>query len=400
MAYNLNTLPDPLPELKKFNFLFWIMLLFVFLVIGSITTWIVNYFYSLSNVLLGVAALGLPVGIWLFVFLYGLYCRSYRKYTIAEWNAGREQYRQELISEARRGLYLLQLSLITEYGQNGNANGVISGLYKIQAKSPFNGGIPIAHTTLSMPENIINVDSYDRLQHLLKEWQQEYHLLFNDLPKSLELHVRLFIDMPIKMDNLMALWQNTLGKVVTSTSFKIESSKTSTTFIEQWLNDREHDNALLLVINVHLFNTPQVNEAESAVMMLLAGENAVKRLPQSPDLLVKIYRSEQTPSLNQTLDNALLWGDADDKMYDGVWYSSVSASQNIDIMNYFDKIKFNHNQIINIDTSIGNAQHSAYFLALGLAMEQTANSQNKQLIIVGQPALTASVVTHVASNMS
>jgi hypothetical protein len=250
-----------------------------------------------------------------------------------------------------------------------------------------------------MPESIVNVDFYERLQYLLKEWQQDHYLLLNDLPKSLELHVRLFIDMPIKLDHITDLWQKTLGNVVTSASFNIECSKTSTTFIEQWLNDREHDNALLLVINVHLFNKPQVNEAESAVMMLFAGENAVKRLPQLPDSLVKVYRSEQTASLTQTLNNALLWGEEDDKAYDGVWYSGISAAQNIDIMNHFDEIKFNHQQIINIDTSIGNAQHSAYFLALGLAIEQSLSSQNKQLVIVGQPAITASAVTHITSAM-
>jgi hypothetical protein len=148
MSYNLNSLPEPLPELKKFNFSFWAMLLLAFLVIGSITTWIVSLFYPISNVLLVVAGLGLPVGVWLFVFLYGLYCRSYHKYSIAERNAGREQHRQELISEARRGLYLLKSLLITEYGQNGNANGVLSGQHMVRAKSPHNGGVPIAHTTL------------------------------------------------------------------------------------------------------------------------------------------------------------------------------------------------------------------------------------------------------------
>jgi hypothetical protein len=399
MAYNLDSLPEPLPEIKKLNYSFWAMLLLAFLVIGSITMWIVSYFYPLSNFLLVAAALGLPIGIWLFVFLYGLYCRSYRKYSIEEWNAGREQYRQALISEARRGLYLLKSSLITEYGRNGNANGVFTGQYMIRAKSPYNGGSPIAHTALPTPENIIPLDFYQRFKHLLVEWQKEHHVLFNELPKSLELHVRFFIDIPIASDTVMALWQKTLGKVVMPASFAIENPKISTTFIEQWLDDREHDNSLLLVINAHLFTTPKMNEAETAIMMLLAGENAVKHLERLPDPLVKIYRSEQTASLKQTLDNALLWGNADNKLYDGVWYSRISDSQNIDIMNHFEQIKFNHQQILNIDRSIGNAQDSAYFLALGLAVEQAANSQNKQLVIIGQPAVTASVVTHVTSEM-
>lgn len=397
MPVDLTLLPKPLPALKKFNVWFWGILLLVFITISAIATFVISFFYTISNLLFVVGALVFPIFIWVFAILYAVYHRGYQESYIKQWNSEREIRRAQLIDYARRGLYVIRYSLITEHGQGTNANGVVKNKYAVTSKRPHNGNNPIAHSALALPINVGSANFYERLETLFEAWQQEYKSLFDSLPAQINIHVRLCIDTSNKVDKLETLWQKTLGKIVIASSLDIIEPKTSSTFIEQWLDDSNHDDDLLLIINAHLFSSPSQNEAESALLMLLAGEKTIKSLPQSifSSRLVKIYRSEQTSTLNQTLDNTLLWGNVDDTPYDGVWYSGVEPEQNIEIMNYFNDIEFEHGHIFNIDTSIGYAKNSAYFLALALAIEHTVNTQNKQLIVIGKPKITASVVTSV-----
>lgn len=397
MPVDLTKLPQIQPPLKKFSWWFWAILLLVFIVISCLITLVISFFYPLPNLYFVFGSLVLPAVAWLFTFLYGIYYRGYREAYIKEWNVRREARRKQLIDYARRGLYVLGYSLITEYGEGGNASGVVSSLYAVTAKRPSSGGIPIPHSALALPDNVSSSLFYERLQHLFKEWQQQHQSLLITFPDDLKVHVRLFIDTSTPVDKLEMLWQQTFGKLIHASNFSIENTKNSSTFIEQWLDNSEHDEDLLLLINAHLFSLPNKNEAESAMLMLLAGEQAINRLTslKERDLLAKIYRSEQTDTLNQTIDNALLWGDADAKPYDGVWYSGVSVEQNIEIMNHFNHIEFEHGEIFNIDTSIGYTQDSAYFLAMALAVEHALETKNKQLIIIGQPKATACVVTTI-----
>ncbi|WP_392563387.1 hypothetical protein RHO13_08140 [Orbus wheelerorum] len=395
MPVDLTKLPQQQPALQPFSWWFWAILLLAFVIIGCLTTFILSFFYSISNLFFVLGALILPVVIWGFTFLCGIYYRGYREAYIKKWNLYRQTRRQQLIDYARRALYVLDYSVITEHGESGNSNGVVSNQYAVVAKRPSNGSSPIPHSALAVPINLTRNDFYQRLLILFKQWQEKYQLQFSQLPIDLKIHVRLFIDTPVKIDNLDIIWLKTLGTIIKPTSFSTEDTRNCSTFTEQWLDNSEHDDDLLLVINTHLFNLPTLNEAESAILILFAGENAIKAtsLANYQHPFAKVYRAEQTDKLNQTIDNAILWGDVDNKAYDGVWYSSVTTEQNIEIMNYFNSIKFEYDAIYNIDNSIGNTKYSAYFLALVLAIENTLKTQNKQLVMVSEPKLTASVVT-------
>lgn len=397
MPVDMTQLPKPLPAPKKWNIWCWALLLVALIVTGSLITFILSFFYAVSNLLFILGAVILPVSLWVFSTLYGLYHRGYREAYVKEWNVHLESRRQQLIDYARRGLYVLQNSLITEYGDGGNADGVVSGQYAITAKCPSSGGSPVPHSALVLPHNVSSSYFYERLQAIFEQWYLECKERLSVLPSDLVIHVRLFIDTPAKLDNLETLWLKTLGKIIHPTSFSIEETESSAIFIEQWLDNSDHDDDLLLIISTHLFSSPQKNEAESALLMLFAGEQAIKTLPlaDKQTQLTKVYRSEQTDNLNKSIDNALLWGADNDKAYDGVWYTGVSPEQNIEIMNHFNEIEFAPGSIFNIDTSIGYAGHSAYWLALALAIEQTQQTNNRQLIVCGKPDITASVVASV-----
>lgn len=395
MPVDLTKLPKPLLPLKKFSWWFWGILLLALIVTCCLITFIVSFFYSLSDLLLILCAAIGPISLWIFSLLYGIYYRGYREEYVKQWNLHRDKRQQQLIDYARRGLYVLSLTLTTKHGDSGNAQGVTSKSYSINGSRDNN---LIAYEPQKLHLGITASDFYSRSEIFFVKWCDEYKSFFSGLSYNHNIHVRLFIETSSEVENIETLWFQTLGRLIRPTSFAIEEVKNSALFTQQWLDNSDHDDDLLLLINVHLFSSPSQNEAEEVLLMLLAGEQAFKKLADviESDKVVKIYRSEQTAELAKTLDHALLWGQEDKKSYDGVWYSGVSNQQNIDIMKHFNDIEFEPGGIFNIDTTIGNAKNSAYFFALALAVEYAQSTGNKQLVVVGEPDITASVVTMVA----
>ncbi|OCG23604.1 hypothetical protein A9G22_06050 [Gilliamella sp. App2-1] len=127
------------------------------------------------------------------------------------------------------------------------------------------------------------------------------------------------------------------------------------------------------------------------------GRRKVIRAPFFPTFhspLINIYRSEQTASL-QTIDNALLWGSANDNHSGGVGYSGISSDVKTEMINYFNQIQFEAKDNLNIDTSIGYAGNCSYWLALALAIDSVFIKKDKQFIMVGKIQFTASVVSYL-----
>lgn len=233
-----------------------------------------------------------------------------------------------------------------------------------------------------------------RIELLFNNWLPDYQPILNQLSSQLKLHVRIFIDTQITTDELERIWLKTFGKFVKPTSFEINDSATSTTFIESWLDNSDYDSDLLLVINAHLFQSPTENEGEFASVILFAGEEAIEDplLSDFKARTVKVHRSEQTSTLTETLDKALLWGEDNQSDYDGIWTSQVSEEQNKSIMTHLTDIQFKLNNFFDVDFSIGSVRNCAYWLSLALAVEYSQENKKKQLVLIGKPNVTAFVV--------
>lgn len=394
MPVDFKSLPSPLPKQKKFSFLLWIGLLFLMILIGFISTLSYSFFNRVSDFWFISGSLTIPVFLWIFCLLYCLYLRLDTSIYRDNWNAKIEKERQKLIEFAKCGLYVIDYSLETHHGKFGNGMGVANHKILLSSKQVGDQKEFYAYSTLPIPDRLSSNDAYKRIHLIFAGWLSTYQSLLKHLSPKLNIHVRLFIDTESKVDELEEIWAQTLGAVIKPASFEIEDPKNSTTFIESWLDQSQYDTDLLLVISAHLFHTPDKNEGEFASLLLLAGEKAIadSSLSDFRKLSAKIYRSEQTQHLNETLDKALLWGGNDDKDYDGIWISAVTEKQQKAVLNYFNEIKFQPNNFFNVDDSIGIAGDCAYWLSLTLAVEKTLDSKNKQLVLIGKPKITASVV--------
>lgn len=368
-------------------------------------TWLYHYsytqfFYDISDILFISGLFAFPFVSWLFIFLYGAFLYGNRVIHIEQWNLCIEERKQKLINYGQRGLYVLGFSLITEQGDTGNANALINNDFIITSKLHPNSGIVIPHTSLSAFGDMTSDRFDDRLKLILTHFEKEYKTKFSTVLDQKNLHVRLFIEAEIPNDKIKTLWMMTLGKMISyPVSFEIENPVNSSTFIETWLDDRAHDDELLLVINTHLFSIPIKNEGEFASMLILAGENVkIEQLfPIFNSPSIKVHRSEQKAKLTKTIDHALLWGSGNDNYYGGVWYNGILPDLNTEILNYFNQIQFEAKDHFNIDGSIGYAGYCSYWLALALAIDNAFIKKDKQLVMVGKSQLVASVVSCVQS---
>jgi hypothetical protein len=401
MSVDLTSLPAPLPDAKKMNFWFWGALLIVFILLGCIITITLSFFYDISDILFISGLFVFPFISWLFIFLYGVFLYGNHLADIEQWNLCIEERKQELINYGQRGLYVLGFSLITEQGETKNAAAIVNNDFLITSKLHPNSGIVIPHTTLSGIEGMTSESFYERLKFIFTRFEKEYRAKFATVLTQSNLHVRLFIDAEISNDKIKALWMETWGKIISHpASFEIEDPSHSSTFIETWLDNNDHDDELLLLINTHLFSAPIKNEGEFASMLILAGENvdSASFFSTANSPLIKVHRSEQKTEFTQTIEHALLWGSADDNQYDGVWYSGILPDLKNEIMHHFNQIQFEAKNHFNIDTSIGYAGYCSYWLALLLAIENASIKKDKQLIMIGETQLAASVVSYLQDN--
>ncbi|KFA59878.1 hypothetical protein A9G48_06695 [Gilliamella sp. wkB18] len=389
MSIDLTSLPKPMPEAKKLNLRLWALLLIVFIFIGTIITVVASFFYRIPNALFLSGAFVFPVLIWGGLFLYRFYAYSYRKIYNNEWNLYREQRKEEMINDGQRGLSVLGYSLITEKGTIGNAAALIDNRFLMTSKHHPTCSTVVPHTSLFLNSeiDINNVNGY--LTFLFNQWKKELKNKFSTLLAHENIHVRLFMEIgkSVEIDKLQTLWNETIGTIIPHpASFVFEKPSDSNTFIESWLDNEEYYNDLLLIFNLHLFDIPTKNEGEFASWLFLAGENTdISALLEDDSILVKVHRSEQTSSLSQTIDNALLWGNVNNASYDSVWYNGVSSELKINIANYFNQIEFKPKNMLNVEGSIGYAGLCSYWLCLSLAIENAYNSKSNQLIVIGKP---------------
>ncbi|OTP96633.1 hypothetical protein B6D16_07880 [Gilliamella apicola] len=394
MAIDFESLSKPLPKKGKIKLWRWFALLIIFFLIGFIATLSYGYFFGISDFWFICCSGVTPFLLWSFCFVYKIYIRFYNNIYIEEWNYNCEKEHQHLIEFAKRGLYVVSHSLETSHGKYGNGVGVAESKLSLSTKPAGNHGLFFKYGSLTVPENIYPSDIPKRTELLFNNWLPDYQLILNQLSSQLKLHVRIFIDTQITTDELESIWLKTFGKFVKPTSFEINDSATSTTFIESWLDNSDYDSDLLLVINAHLFQSPTENEGEFASVILFAGEEAIEDplLSDFKARTVKVHRSEQTSTLTETLDKALLWGEDNQSDYDGIWTSQVSEEQNKSIMMHLNDIQFKLNNFFDVDFSIGSVRNCAYWLSLALAVENSQENRKKQLVLIGKPNVTAFVV--------
>ncbi|AWH87236.1 MULTISPECIES: hypothetical protein [Limnobaculum] len=406
MSVDLTQIPPPLPEPKKMNLWRWAIAFLVVMVVGSLVTLAISQFYSLSDFWLWFGLTAAPFITWLLVFLYCLYLNGCRQYYVIQWNKRHEQRRDELITFAQRPLYVLENYLYTQYGKAGNAKGVSSLSITMESLRPHAGGNAVPHSALPLEHDVSESDFIKRLTTIVSDIKTTFGKKLVELSSANPLHIRLFIDTPLKDKEVQDVFHQVWEHRLNYTSLSVEPTEQSHLFLDKWLDNTAHDNALLLVIGCHLFSYPQPNSAEVGTAFLLAGKNIIKNKRLLEDILsnnhtiAEVFRTEHQIDVEKLLDNALLWGAGNKSALTTLWYSNITPEVNVKVLTYFSSKKITLNNHFNLDTSIGHANYCAYWLTLAIAIEQAIESKEKQLAMCGSSDISALVVSTYMPNES
>lgn len=171
--------------------------------------------------------------------------------------------------------------------------------------------------------------------------------------------------------------------------------------LDAWLDetDRQQRERVTLYVNIQLRDDPPDNGAEATTAMLVAWPDVVKRIGLSAEAWLQ--RPVRAPAKNSatTLETALTWGNIASVDDTQVWASGLHAEGRESLSHAFRQSptaapNLSEEAVVtaNIDTSLGDAGHTAGWLACALAAECLQASDQPQLIATQEPSGVAYAV--------
>lgn len=395
MAIDFALLPEKKTIPNYPRWWIWPLLLVIFILIGSAIT----LYLSLNNTILNGWFLGgvffIPLSVWLLVSTFWLYCLWYIKEYAIGWNQLYDERYAELTELGQQPLYLIFSALYTELGYQGTAQKITKEGAFLQAKPPFPGGPAIPHAKLMLDEDIA-FSSFDiRVNHLFARLYKQMSTILIEPWHHYPIHVRFCLDLPLDQKQLKMLWLKQFSSYRFASISFIEPAQGSQ-FIDQWID--EDNEALLLVVSLHLFDSPKEKAGEVLSTLLLATDSLLSsRVAQQAILTqsitpVALHRPEIGNDIEKVISYSVLWGAKEPAELTTMWYSYVELERVPLITTQLNELGIKIKQVYHLDNTIGYTGQCAYFSAIALAAEYAYHSDDKQLIVCQADKMSASVV--------
>lgn len=390
MAIDLRLLPEPIVLKKGLSWGFWRMALLAFVVIGLISLFIIQLTIPITSkhILIGV---GVSFVSWCGVFSLWLYSRGCKEVYAESWNQLREQQKQQLIALGQKPLYVIYCQLSSEFGQHNHAQAIVNGLFSIEAKlTSLSGNIQKNIIYSQYPFNDLKPnDFYQKITTLFDDLQPIFTIFNAPIFDSSLKNIRLFIDAPISHKEVQQIWQEKFGELTKFHSWQVIDAKFSSLFLDSWLDDARHDNHLLCCISLHLFEYPITYSAEAMTTFiclghqLLADKKIRNHIQENKWTLAVLHRTEEGDNLDHVLNQAELWGGLNDnqRQLDRLWLNSLSSDANVNVLSRYTDDRVPINNSYQINALFGVSGYCDYWVALALAIEYTAYTKDRQLVI-------------------
>lgn len=388
-----------LPERKtlpKFpHWWIWPLLLVVFVIIGTTITFFISINHTISNNWFLGGIVFIPLLFWAVVSSFWLYCvQNLKRYTIG-WNKLYDTQYSQMTELGQQPLYVIFNGLYTEQGYQDTARKITQEGAFLQSKEPLQGTQAILHAKLALEEPIKSSAIDIRVSYLLERFYKQI-AAFLDAPwDKYPLHVRFCLDSPLDQKHLQALWKKQFSTYQFASIGFIDPAQSSQ-FIDTWIDDENE--ALLLVVSLHLFDFPQEKEGEAFSALLLASESLlskplVKQAITSQAIpLVSLHRPEIGQDLDKVIHNGVLWGAKEEAELNTIWYSHVEPELIPKIATTLNEQGTTLKNIYHLDNTIGHTGNCGYFTAVALAIEHAQNSEDKQLVVCQENEVSVSVV--------
>ncbi|WP_244216146.1 hypothetical protein [Pseudomonas reidholzensis] len=333
-------------------------------------------------------ALGVPFLCWCVVTLGRVMHYLGQQRLADSWDQARLDDRTLRVSQGRRCLQVLGVSLYTalrdkEQGPAAQLEDLLSGAKALKTQVSWRGDAARHSQLPREPEMAADEVLLETLGRVLAELGN----VLAGLPEQMPVALLLDIDSSLPPSEVSRVWQQAWENSVIRQPVKLLEGGGGLERVDQWLDQRHDDAALLMVVALQLAPDQPAGTAEAAVGLLLG--NPQLSTPQTP--IARLHRPQQEPqpitsAWLDTVRQSLDWVPAAADAISHTWRAGIDTQREAAITTALVELQLpsKHNQTLHdLDSTLGLPGRVAPWLAIAAAAQTIQRGAGAQLIVTG-----------------
>lgn len=395
MPIRLDKIPSPAPRPSPPRIWPWVCFLPLLLLLGVGGTLLFSgEALNQQSIDVWPRALGVPLFVWCVLLFARLLLYMGEQGAADGWDEAREEDLRRKMRRGRRSLQVLSANLLTALrnpGEEGTTqlDALLSGTQVLTAQPTRMDESIVRHSRLSGAKH---EDLEKVLLGVFSQVLAELAQSLAQLPDEKPLALLLEVESGLPRSQWRPAWQRAWSASgIRQSVVPVEGQGLSA--LDQWLDQRIDDQALLLVVALQFAPLEPEDKAEAAVGLLLG--NRLTQTTLSP--IAYLHRPEQarasTPdALLYATRQALDWVPLDAKSIEHAWRAGIDAQRNAAISTVLAEVPMpvKHNQgLIDLDVSLGHSGTTSPWLAIAAATQTIQRGAGPQFIFSGDSAVDA-----------
>ncbi|KTS95677.1 hypothetical protein NS212_14090 [Pseudomonas parafulva] len=304
------------------------------------------------------------------------------------WDAARVIDLDCKLSQGRRHQQVLAVSVYTALRTEQSdallqVDAILEGTTALKAQPSRSDRGTVRHSRLP---GDVNENPERALLRILKNLLNDLAVQLEELPDDVELALSLEIDSPLREDRVGKVWRAALAES------GIRQTVSPITWrgleaVDQWLDQRSDDHALLLLVSVRIAPDVPQGTAETAVGLVLG--NSGTQFALLP--MANLYRPEQASdasagALARATQQALFWASVQANSVERVWRSGIAQKYHAVVTSVLSDAELPlraDRNVHNLDAILGQPGVAAPWVAIALATQTVQRGYGPQLILSG-----------------
>ena len=393
MPVRMDRVPPPAPRPNPPRAWLWLGLLLAGSLLGfGLTLWLGDASLTHQPGHFWRMALGIPFLVWVGLGVQRILVFVFQLSAADGWDEARHEALLRKTRRGRRSQQVLGVSLCTvchdeqtKEGQTQPLSALLGDTSALQMQKSWQGEALVRHSRLPAGEV---EEPEEVLQRALSRVLGDLAKLLAPLPEHQPLALLLEVDTGLSDELVVKAWQQAwanagiLQPVTPVAGHGLMA-------VDQWLDQRIADQALLLVVAFQVAPA-SVCDSTEAVVGLLFG-NRLTQTTLSPSAY--LYRPEQersasTDDLDYAARQALYWAQVEDvETIEHVWVARVNTERQADLSTVVERLAIPVKPLqglYNLDASLGYAGRAAPWLAIAAAAQAVQTKGQTQLIFSGE----------------
>lgn len=392
MPVRLDKIPAPAQRPALPRAWLWLGLLVLCLLLGTgLTLWLGDEALTREPGRFWLQALGVPFLAWCGLGAARALVLIFQEGIADGWDARREEVWLREMRRGQRSQQILGVSLYTalydEQAKDAQAQQVkaMQGVTTaLQAQMPWQGDSAVRHSRLPAQEDEQLAGAIKRaLSQVLADLAQ----VLTPLPANQPLALLLEMDSELSGDQLVQVWEQAWNESGIRQPLTLLTGA-GLAVVDQWLDQRIDDQALLMVVAFQLA-PDQLEDSADAVLGLLFG-NRLTQTTLKP--LAYLHRPEQERSasagaLDYATRQALNWAQVESGSVEGIWLAGFHHKRQADLSTVLYRLAMSVQPgrgHYNLDRSLGHAGPATHWLAIATAAKAIQANGRPQFIFSGE----------------